>query len=81
MSADKEKLYADELVTVAQDAARAFESYDQAAVDRIVEAVYRAGFDARVDLAQAAVDDASAKVKGFWNKLESGWKDLVGSDG
>ena len=30
--------------------------------------------------AQAAVDDTSAKVKGFWNKLESGWSDLTGSD-
>jgi Fe-Mn family superoxide dismutase len=29
--------------------------------------------------AQTAVDDVSAKVKGFWNKLESGWDDLVGS--
>ena len=29
--------------------------------------------------AQSAVDDASAKVKGFWNKLESGWDNLVGS--
>jgi Fe-Mn family superoxide dismutase len=30
--------------------------------------------------AQATVDEASAKIKGFWNKLESGWEELVGSD-
>jgi Fe-Mn family superoxide dismutase len=30
--------------------------------------------------AQATVDEASAKIKGFWNKLESGWEDLVGLD-
>ena len=29
--------------------------------------------------AQATVDEASAKLKGFWNKVESGWSDLVGS--
>jgi hypothetical protein len=28
----------------------------------------------------AAVKDASAKNKGFWNKVESGREDLVGSD-
>jgi Fe-Mn family superoxide dismutase len=30
--------------------------------------------------AQAAVKEASAKIKGFWNRVESGWEDLVGSD-
>jgi Fe-Mn family superoxide dismutase len=30
--------------------------------------------------AQASVEEASAKIKGFWDKLESGWADLVGSD-
>jgi Fe-Mn family superoxide dismutase len=30
--------------------------------------------------AQTAVEEVSGKVKGFWNKLESGWSDLVGSD-
>jgi Fe-Mn family superoxide dismutase len=30
--------------------------------------------------AQTTVDEVSGKVKGFWNKLESGWEDLVGSD-
>jgi hypothetical protein len=30
--------------------------------------------------AQATVDEASAKIKGFWNKLESGWEELVGED-
>jgi Fe-Mn family superoxide dismutase len=30
--------------------------------------------------AQATVEEVSDKVKGFWNKLESGWEDLVGSD-
>ena len=30
--------------------------------------------------AQTTVDEVSGKVKGFWNKVESGWSDLVGSD-
>lgn len=30
--------------------------------------------------AQASVEEVAAKVKGFWNKLESGWGDLIGSD-
>jgi Fe-Mn family superoxide dismutase len=31
-------------------------------------------------IAQTTVEEVSDKVKGFWNKLESGWQDLVGSD-
>ncbi len=30
--------------------------------------------------AQSTVDEVSGKVKGFWNKVESGWSDLVSSD-
>jgi Fe-Mn family superoxide dismutase len=30
--------------------------------------------------AQAALGEASAKIKGFWNKMENGWAELVGSD-
>ena len=41
----------------ARVAAGVFGQLDQAQVDRIVEAVYRAGFDARVQLAQQAVEE------------------------
>jgi acetaldehyde dehydrogenase/alcohol dehydrogenase len=57
MTEDKERKYADELVSKARAAARAFERLDQEQTDRIVEAVFRAAFDARIRLAEAAVDE------------------------
>ena len=46
-----------ELMARARVAAGVFGQLDQAQVDRIVEAVYRAGFDARVQLAQRAAEE------------------------
>ena len=46
-----------ELMARAQVAAGVFGQLDQAQVDRIVEAVYRAGFDARVQLAKQAAEE------------------------
>ena len=57
MDMEKERIYADELLGKAREAAKAFEAFDQARTDRIVEAVFRAGFDARVELAEAAVEE------------------------
>ena len=57
-----ETVYADELVSSAVKAARAFDRFDQAGVDRIVEAVYRAAFDARIRLAEAAIEETGIGV-------------------
>jgi len=57
MNGEKEKLYADELVANAVNASLAFENYDQEKVDRIVEAVYRAAFDARIEMANRAIEE------------------------
>lgn len=57
MSGEKERQYADELMSRAMTAARAMEKLDQAQVDKIVEAIYKAGFNARIELAQAAMDE------------------------
>lgn len=46
-----------ELMARARVAAGVFGQLDQTQVDRIVEAVYRAGFDARVQLAQRAAEE------------------------
>ncbi len=53
----KEEQYAGELLEKARAAAFAMEHLSQKDVDRIVEAVFRAAFDARIQLARAAVDE------------------------
>lgn len=57
MTGEKEQQYARELVTKAHVAAEAFLQFDQQRVDAIVEAVYRAAFDARIELAEAAHEE------------------------
>jgi len=52
----------DRIMTQAADAARAYTRLDQAATDRIVRAVYEAGFDARVELAEMAVAETRLGV-------------------
>jgi acetaldehyde dehydrogenase/alcohol dehydrogenase len=59
---DTFEAYADELVGRARRAAEAFRRLDQAAVDRIVEAVYRATFNARLDLARLSVEETGMGV-------------------
>lgn len=46
----------------AQQAADGFRALDQAAVDRVTAAVYSAGFDARVELAQQAAEETRLGV-------------------
>jgi len=54
---DPVSVYADGLVGRARDAARAFADFDQAAVDRIVRAVFEAAYGARMHLARLACDE------------------------
>ena len=54
--------YADEMVTRASQAALAFRRFDQERVDRIVEAVYEAGWNARHELARLAVEETQMGV-------------------
>ncbi len=49
--------YVDDLLNRAEAAARGFRQLDQQQVDRIVEAVYRAAWNARITLARLAVDE------------------------
>jgi len=52
------KEVADEMLERAQIAAAVFHQFDQEETDRIVESVYRAGFDARVRLAKMAREES-----------------------
>ena len=68
--------YADEVVGRARAAAEAFQKLDQEAVDRIVEAAFRAAFDARIELARLAVDETGIGV--FEHKvLKNAWASLL----
>jgi len=51
--------YADEMVGRADEAAKAFRLFTQEQVDAIVEAVYRAAWKARVDLARLAIEETA----------------------
>lgn len=62
MSDEKEITYADQLLRKAMEVAEAFERFDQARVDKVVEAMYRAAFDARVELAEAAKEETGIGV-------------------
>jgi acetaldehyde dehydrogenase/alcohol dehydrogenase len=54
--------HVDELVNRAWHAAQAFRRLDQAQVDRIVEAVYEAAWNARHDLARMAIEETGMGV-------------------
>lgn len=54
--------YADEIVGRAWVAAQAFRQYDQQQVDRIVDAVYEAAWQARISLAQLAFEETGMGV-------------------
>jgi acetaldehyde dehydrogenase / alcohol dehydrogenase len=54
--------YADDLVGRAWSAAQAFRQYDQEQVDRIVEAVFEAAWDARIELARLAFEETGMGV-------------------
>lgn len=67
--------HADELLGRAQSAAMAFCAFDQEQVDRIVEAMFRAAFDARIALARLAFEETGMGriehkvVKNAWSSL------------
>jgi acetaldehyde dehydrogenase / alcohol dehydrogenase len=54
--------YADEMVGKADEAAQSFRRFTQEQVDRIVEAVYRAAWRARIDLARQAVEETGMGI-------------------
>ena len=54
--------YVNELLGRATKAAELFRQFDQAQVDRIVDAVYRASWNARVELARLAVEETGMGV-------------------
>ena len=54
--------YANDLLGRATKAAEAFRQFGQEQVDRIVEAVYRAAWDARVELARLAVEETGMGI-------------------
>lgn len=54
--------YAEEVVGRAWAAAQAFRHYDQPRVDRIVDAVFEAAWNARIDLARLAFDETGMGV-------------------
>jgi acetaldehyde dehydrogenase / alcohol dehydrogenase len=64
MSMDAIERYADEMLGRADEAAGAFRQYTQEQVDRIVEAVYRAAWNARVDLARLAIEETAMGILG-----------------
>jgi acetaldehyde dehydrogenase (acetylating) len=59
---DSLKEKADQILDKALFAAAEFQQLDQAQTDRIVEAVYRAGFNARVKLAKMAQEETGLGV-------------------
>ena len=54
--------YADEMVGKADEAAQAFRHFTQDQVDRIVDAVYRAAWKARIDLARLAIEETGMGI-------------------
>ena len=68
--------YADELLVTASMAAARFRQLDQEQVDRIVEAVYHAAYDNRLELARQALDETGAGV--FEHKVvKNAWASLL----
>ncbi len=67
--------YADELLGKAAKAARQFETYDQDFVDHIVKNVFKAAYDARLDLAKLTFEDTGIGIyehkviKNIWASL------------
>lgn len=67
--------YADLLLGRAAAAAEAFKTFDQAAVDRVVRAVFRCGYDHRIDFARLAFEETGTGVlehkviKNVWASL------------
>ncbi len=75
MSISVYQRYADELLSRAKSAAAAFKSYDQVQVDHIVNAVFKAAFNARIDLARLTFEETGIGIlkhkiiKNCWGSL------------
>ena len=54
--------YADDILDKASKAAKIFKTFDQTKVDRIVYAVFKAAFDARLELAQLTYDETGIGI-------------------
>jgi acetaldehyde dehydrogenase / alcohol dehydrogenase len=68
--------YADELLVTASVAAARFRGLNQEEVDRIVDAVYRAAYDNRLELARQALEETGAGV--FEHKVvKNAWASLL----
>jgi acetaldehyde dehydrogenase/alcohol dehydrogenase len=68
--------YADELAGRSASAAAALRAYTQEQVDRIVFAVYKAAYDARIDLARLAFDETGMGV--YKHKIiKNAWASLL----
>ena len=67
--------YADEIIGRARQAEKAFRGLDQGQVDRIVEGVYKAAYDARLDFARRAFEETGIGlyehkvIKNAWASL------------
>jgi acyl-CoA reductase-like NAD-dependent aldehyde dehydrogenase len=67
--------HADELLGRALAAAEALRAFDQERVDRVVEAIFKAAFDARIALARLAFEETGMGrvehkvVKNAWSSL------------
>jgi acetaldehyde dehydrogenase/alcohol dehydrogenase len=75
MTPSDHQQYADDILAKAAAAANAFKSFDQAAVDRIVRAVFRCGYDHRLEFARMAYEETGIGVlehkvlKNIWASL------------
>lgn len=65
---------ADQILDKATLAAAEFQQFDQAQTDRIVEAVYKAGLNARIRLAKMAAEETGI---GIWEHKM--WKNVIGT--
>jgi acetaldehyde dehydrogenase/alcohol dehydrogenase len=73
---DAFETHADELLTRAQTAAAVMRTFDQETVDRIVEAAFKAAFDARITLAQLAFEETG--MGRFEHKVtKNAWASLL----
>ncbi|MGD0782020.1 MAG: aldehyde dehydrogenase family protein [Candidatus Aminicenantales bacterium] len=75
MAVSEFQQYADLIVGRATAAADAFKAFDQAAVDRVVHAVFKCGYDHRIDFARMAFEETGTGVlehkviKNVWASL------------
>ena len=75
MTTSPHQEYADDILSKAKSAAAKFKEFDQKQVDRVVDAVFEAAFNARLELAQSTLDETGIGVyehkiiKNCWGSL------------